>query len=50
MTTRRRWIDATIAEAARTEVKLPWQRGARRAAWIAKRDAKATDKTDRRSA
>ncbi len=50
MTTRRRWIDATITESARTEVKMPWERGARRAAWIVKRDAKAPAKTDRRTA
>ena len=33
-----RMIKSIIDEAAKTDVVMPWARGARRAAWIAKRD------------
>ncbi|MBW6418431.1 hypothetical protein [Celeribacter sp. PS-C1] len=32
----RRWMASMIAEAKKTEVEMPWARGARRAALIAK--------------
>lgn len=32
-----RWIKSMIKEAARTEAEMPWQRGARRTAYIARR-------------
>ncbi len=35
----RRWIKSVLKEAARTEIEMPWTRGARRAAFIAKRSA-----------
>lgn len=35
----RRWIKSVLKEAARTEVAMPWARGARRTAFIAKRTA-----------
>lgn len=39
MTKTRRWIDTIIREADSTSVRMPWERGARRAAWIEKRRA-----------
>nr|ABY79038.1 hypothetical protein [endosymbiont of Ridgeia piscesae] len=36
-----RMISNIINEAAKTDVVMPWTRGARRAAWIAKRNAPA---------
>lgn len=41
MKTSRRWIDAAIREAANDAPRMPWERGARRAAFIAKRDGRA---------
>lgn len=38
MQTNRRWITSAIAAAGTVDVQLPWERGARRAAWIAYRD------------
>ena len=40
MTKRRRWIESAIREAAKTTTPMPWERGARRTAWIVKRDGK----------
>ncbi len=33
----KRWIDSTIKEANKCEVKMPWERGLRRQAMIARR-------------
>ncbi|SNT35172.1 hypothetical protein [Tropicimonas sediminicola] len=38
MQTNRRWIAAAMASARTLDVQLPWERGARRAAWIVHRD------------
>ncbi|MDF0601542.1 hypothetical protein P1J78_12425 [Psychromarinibacter sp. C21-152] len=35
----KRWITSVTQEAAKVEIKMPWTRGARRAAFIAKRSA-----------
>lgn len=35
----RRWITSVTKEAARTKIEMPWARGERRAARIARRDA-----------
>lgn len=37
--TTRRWMKAVIAVAAKSEVQMPWERGARRAEMIARREA-----------
>ena len=37
----RRWMESAIATAAALDVRLPWERGARRAEWIARRDRSA---------
>lgn len=37
----RRWMTSMISEAKKTEVEMPWSRGARRAAFIAKKSAPA---------
>lgn len=42
MKTEKRWIKTMINEAAKVDTKMPWERGARRAAFIAKRNG--TDK------
>ena len=39
MKTEKAWIKSTIREAAKVKTKLPWERGATRAAFIAKRKA-----------
>lgn len=39
--TTRRWMKSMIATAAQTEVQMPWERGARRAEMIARREAAA---------
>ncbi len=36
-----RWTTSVVRESAKLKLEMPWTRGARRAAWIAKRDAKA---------
>ncbi len=41
MKTEKRWIKNMINEAAKVETKMPWERGARRAAFIAKRSQQA---------
>ncbi len=41
MQKQKRMIDNIITEAAKTDVVMPWARGARRAEWIAKRGARA---------
>lgn len=38
-----RMIKSIIEEAAKTDVVMPWARGARRTEWIAKRANQATD-------
>ncbi len=35
----RRWMKSVLKEAARTKLDMPWTRGARREAFIAKRSA-----------
>lgn len=35
----RRWLNSVVKEAAKTKIDMPWARGARRAALIAKRDS-----------
>lgn len=42
MKTERRWMKSMIAEAAACKTRLPWERGLRRAAMIARRAAVAT--------
>ncbi|WP_321364563.1 hypothetical protein [uncultured Celeribacter sp.] len=37
----RRWMTSMISEAKKTEVEMPWSRGARRNAFIAKKSAPA---------
>lgn len=39
MATQKRWLTSVVKEAAKSEVKMPWARGARRTAFIAKRAA-----------
>ncbi|WP_460273950.1 hypothetical protein [Celeribacter sp. ULVN23_4] len=38
----RRWMKSMIAEAKKSEVEMPWTRGTRRAAFIAKKSGKQT--------
>jgi hypothetical protein len=38
----RRWMKSMIAEAKKTEVEMPWARGARRTAFIVKKVGKPT--------
>lgn len=38
-----RMIKSIVEEAAKTDVVMPWARGARRAEWIAKRANQSTD-------
>ncbi len=40
MAQQKRWIASVTREAAKLDVKMPWTRGARRAAFIARRNAK----------
>ncbi len=49
MKTERRWIKTVIAEAQSCKVRLPWERGLRREAMIARRKA-AEPLPQRRSA
>ena len=37
MSTSKRWMNNAVQEAANCETKMPWERGARRQAFIAKR-------------
>ena len=37
----RRWMTSVIAEAAKSEVQMPWARGERRAEMIARREPRA---------
>jgi hypothetical protein len=37
----RRWMTSVIKEAAKIKLDMPWTRGARRADWITRRDAKS---------
>ena len=34
----RRWMSSVVKEAAKTKLEMPWARGPRRAAFIAKRE------------
>lgn len=45
MKTKKRWLKSVLDEAAKTEVELPWTRGAQRAAFKARRTLTATDHT-----
>lgn len=40
MKTERRWMKSLLAEAAACKTRMPWERGLRRAAFIARRTAK----------
>jgi len=42
MTPTPRWIAPLLKEAAACKTKMPWERGLRRAAMIARRDARQT--------
>ena len=37
MQNKRRWMTSVLKEAAKAKLDMPWARGARRTAWIAKR-------------
>lgn len=50
MKTTPRWITRTIAEAATGKTRMPWERGLRRAAMIARREAARTPPPKRASA
>lgn len=39
MKTEKRWIKNMVQEAAKVDTKMPWERGTRRAAFIAKRNS-----------
>lgn len=41
MAENRRWLTSISKEAAKAQIKMPWERGAPRAAFIAKRAAAA---------
>jgi hypothetical protein len=41
MKTERRWMKSLLAEAANCKTRMPWERGLRRAALIARRNAPA---------
>jgi hypothetical protein len=43
MTKNRRWLTSAIAESKKSDVKLPWARGARRTDWKAKVAARTCD-------
>lgn len=47
MNTKKRWITSVAREAAALEVKMPWERGARRAAFIARRTARVAPRAAR---
>lgn len=44
MKTNRRWLLSVLKEAQRTEHKMPWARGSRRAEWNTRRAARALAK------
>ena len=46
----RRWMASMIAEAKKTDVQMPWTRGATRAAFIAKKSAQAASSKSAASA
>ena len=50
MTKTPRWIAPMIAEAKACTTQMPWERGARRAAWIATRDTRTEEEEIRQSA
>jgi hypothetical protein len=50
MKTEKRWIKSMIAEAEATKTKMPWERGLRRDAFIARRNEEAKPELQRASA
>ncbi|MGR3662913.1 MAG: hypothetical protein ACU0CA_17290 [Paracoccaceae bacterium] len=42
MKTKRRWLKSALEETNSTELKMPWARGAGRAAWKSRCAARAT--------
>ncbi len=44
MQKQKRMINNIITEAAKTDVVMPWARGARRTEWIVKRGARSTSR------
>ncbi len=47
MSKERRWMTSAVKEAARTNIEMPWARGNRRKAFIAKRTAVAAPRAAR---
>jgi len=45
MGSKKRWIENTIEDAAKCETKMPWERGLRRQAMIARRLEQSDHKT-----
>lgn len=45
MKTKRRWLNSVLNEAAKSNTKMPWFRGQRRAEMTARRNAGQTPKT-----
>lgn len=43
----RRWMTSVVKEAAKTKLEMPWTRGARRDAVIAKRNSQTTTRIAR---
>ena len=43
----RRWMTSVLKESAKQKIDMPWARGPRRAAWIAKRSAQTTNQAAR---
>ena len=39
----RRWLNSVVKEAAKTKIDMPWKRGPRRAAFVAKREFQGKD-------
>lgn len=44
MTVKKRWIEAVVDTAEKLDAQMPWARGERRQAMIAKRDAEEQSK------
>lgn len=47
MRTQRRWMNSVVKQAAKTKVEMPWARGPRRDAFIAKRTGPVTQRSAR---
>lgn len=43
----RRWMSSVVKEAAKTKLEMPWARGPRRDAFIAKRATETAEKSAR---